>query len=274
MFAAALDSSRDLLALGATVAASCGGTTAFDPTVSSPSYSTLAGVVAGVVFTGIVLLIGSRDPAHGESDRRAALEVLTPTFFVMLICSFLFAEVSGETICSKANALALSAGTLLAVGSAAAFQAVAWMLRSHDADNTRVGDVAATTRFFIVVIAAAQLALTATDVQAQYGRNHAVLASIWLFLGLIVVLTMLIAFRWWRGYRLPAVQAWWSTPALLMFLGLTLTFYDIQANGSKETWSAPQPPRVLFLAALGGLVGFTICSIVLLLGAPGRRARG
>ena len=87
----------------------------FNGLPSAAAYSQLAGVVAGVLFTGIVLLVSLRASAPQEVHRSAALGIIVPTFFSMLVVSLLFAIEQGNRYVCAQTREALAAGSLLGV---------------------------------------------------------------------------------------------------------------------------------------------------------------
>jgi hypothetical protein len=75
----------------------------FDAIFAAAGHSQLAGVLAAVVFTAIILLLSDRtSPPPIPWSRQNALIVMVPTFVGLLVVSFCFAVTMGETECSVA----------------------------------------------------------------------------------------------------------------------------------------------------------------------------
>jgi|SRR5215212_9307409 hypothetical protein len=76
----------------------------FDAIFAAASHSQLAGVLAAVVFTVIILLLSDRtSPPPIPWSRQNALIVMVPTFVGLLVVSFCFAVTMGETECKACS---------------------------------------------------------------------------------------------------------------------------------------------------------------------------
>ncbi|MBX6750765.1 MAG: hypothetical protein IRY85_14020 [Micromonosporaceae bacterium] len=100
-----------------------------DPTVMASSLSEVAGVLAGLVFAGIVVLLGG---ANHRVQRIRATMLLVSGLFAMVVASVFFAIISGETICLRALGLQAVAVSLLGVGATAIFGGIALLVHAHD----------------------------------------------------------------------------------------------------------------------------------------------
>ena len=74
----------------------------WDPIVSAGYLSQLAGVLAGLVFAGIVVLLGDRTERAGRV--RAAM-LLASGLFAMVVASTLFAFIAGMSTCALATVM-------------------------------------------------------------------------------------------------------------------------------------------------------------------------
>lgn len=130
---------------------------------------------------------------------------------------------------------ALLTGSLFGVSAIATFQAIAWMLRSYEGPDDRLGQVAALLRFSAAGIAVVQLWVTIADVQAQYGSSNAAFAGMLAFFTLGLVLIGVLAFRWaTKPGHPPPLDAWWAAPALIGHLLFVVLAFDINASASTS----------------------------------------
>lgn len=133
----------------------------FDAVQTVSSHSALAGVIAGVLFTGIVLVVSFRGKTDtDEFHRIAALQVMTAALVAMLVSSFLFSASGGEAICQRSSFAYTTAGALFAAAGSATFQALAWMLMSFEAANAGLSNIAGIARFLVCALAIGHIYLT------------------------------------------------------------------------------------------------------------------
>ena len=78
---------------------------------AAPSYSALTGVIAGLIFAGLVLIVGQR-PESDSTNKRQALLLLLPAFMAMLLASLFYGIVAGEGVCQRGNAEAAMASAI------------------------------------------------------------------------------------------------------------------------------------------------------------------
>lgn len=250
------------------------GHTGFSVIHSAAAYSTLAGVVAGVLFTGVVLLVGtSNSDSDGEKRRKRALLVMVPTFVSLLICSFLFGAVSGEQVCGRAEVEVYAVGSLLAAAGVGTLQAITWMLASLEGDHRALMDIVAVTRLVVAMFGLAQLGVTTNDFLARYGNPFGPRVLVLVVLG--IGLLMMIGFGWayFRHAEFervgPEVGSW----AALSIIVPAVAFFDVAANTSENLWQRSSVP-VIAVIAIPTLAIFYLAAVVLqLLGNPGRPAR-
>lgn len=136
---------------------------------SAPTNPQLAGVLAGFVFTGIIIIFGRPGPKNTQT-----LSLFTATFVALGFDSYLFSLISGGTsdpACTRVWSEAMAASGLLAVGAVALMGGIAWLLADHvSAESIAGGDhhkglvnIARLSRFMLLGVAiAAALLLAAT----------------------------------------------------------------------------------------------------------------
>lgn len=246
---------------------------------AAPAYSALTGVAAGVLFTGVVLLVGTRprsdshgDPGQIESGtyRALAIETMVPGFFIFLIATFFFGEMGGEGNCRRAQLEALTAGQLLAVGGVALFHAIAWMLRSFEPQDGRIHEIAAIALAAMSLIAVAQIYVTANDIQVSYGSNGTVSMAFYAYLVGALLVIVLIAWNWLREHH-PDLGSWWTASTIFAVIILAVAEFDLGANTDPASFAQKDPPVVTTVSAITVLVTVIIAIAILLLSAPPRK---
>lgn len=101
----------------------------WSPIASASADSQLAGVLAGFVFTGIILLFGRRGPKNTQ-----ALGLFCSAFVALGLDSHLFGVISGgmqDPFCVRVWSEGMTAAGLLAVGAMAVITGLSWLLASH-----------------------------------------------------------------------------------------------------------------------------------------------
>lgn len=96
---------------------------------SASTNSQFAGVLAGFVFTGIVMLFAMRGGRYTQ-----ALAVLSPTFIVLGFDSYLFSHVTGsgnDGECARVWTDGMFASGMLGVGAAGVVSSICWLLAAH-----------------------------------------------------------------------------------------------------------------------------------------------
>src|SRR5690349_20215025 len=85
----------------------------WDSIVSAGYLSQLAGVLAGLVFAGVVVLLGDRSERAGRV--RAAI-LLMSGLFAMVLAAALFALIAGMSTCALATVMTTPTVGLLVIG--------------------------------------------------------------------------------------------------------------------------------------------------------------
>jgi hypothetical protein len=101
---------------------------------SASTNSQFAGVLAGFVFTGIVILFTMRGARYTQ-----ALAVLCPTFVVLGFDSYAFSHVTGsigDTACGRVWTDGMFASGMLGVGASGVVMTIGWLVAAHlDGDS-------------------------------------------------------------------------------------------------------------------------------------------
>jgi hypothetical protein len=104
---------------------------------SAPTNSQLAGVLAGFVFTGVIILFSRPGPKNTQ-----AVGLFSATFVVLAFDSYLFSLVSGgntDRVCTRVWSEAMAASGMLGAGGVGLIGSIAWLLAHYDSDTA--GDV-------------------------------------------------------------------------------------------------------------------------------------
>jgi hypothetical protein len=133
---------------------------AWNPLGSASAHSQLAGVVASLVFAGIVLLLQRGVPAQRQTQ---AVSLLIAGFFTFALDSFLFGVIAGEQICARAWTETMVAAGMLGIGALGIFTSLAWLLHVHEESNPTAFRLATFAAYCLAGIVGLQLAVTAQD---------------------------------------------------------------------------------------------------------------
>ena len=136
----------------------------WDPLGSAPLHSAFAGVLAGLVFAGIVLLLS----VQAERIRRAnALVVLGSAFLVLAFDAFMFGVIAGERVCGRAWTETMFAAGLLGLGALGIFSGLCWLIDANDSGDRRTTRFYLSITYVIALIASYHIAVTAHDYLAD-----------------------------------------------------------------------------------------------------------
>lgn len=132
----------------------------WSPIASAGAHSQLAGVVAGLVFAGIVLIL--QRPGHTRRPAEA-LTLFIAGFFTFALDSFYFAVVAGERTCARAWTETMVASGLLGFGAVGLFVGVAWLMFSLDRTSSTPFRVTRIIVYVLVFIVVGQLNAASRD---------------------------------------------------------------------------------------------------------------
>lgn len=114
----------------ALVPGSCSGVSEWSATAVASSQSALAGVLAGFVFGGIVVLLSVR-ASHGEQSGRA-LKLLFCSFFGLTVVAYLFADQAGDKNCLRATSEESISGGILGTFAIIMIISLSWLVVAYD----------------------------------------------------------------------------------------------------------------------------------------------
>src|SRR5262245_41756679 len=113
----------------------------WSPIAAAPSQSQLAGLLASLVFAGIVLLLSIQSE---RGQRTNALLLFGAAFFTLGYDSFAYSAAAGEQDCARGWTTSLLAAGLLGLGTLSIFSAICWLI--DHGDNSRQ-----VVRLFLVI---------------------------------------------------------------------------------------------------------------------------
>ena len=104
----------------------------WNPIAASSPESAVTAVLGGFVFSGIVVILSTREKSHFEAAQ--ALKLLFVTFLGFAVTSYLLANDSGEQTCSRADSLLVVAGGPFGTFSVLMLVALTWLVAAYRAE--------------------------------------------------------------------------------------------------------------------------------------------
>jgi hypothetical protein len=241
----------------------------WNPVAAGGSYAQLAGVLAGFVLAGIVVLLSDtrRSIAHPR-----ALALMVPAFFVLTVDAFLFTVVSGEQDCPRAWSETMLAGGLLGVGGLAVFAGIAWLLFSYDLADKRITRVVIAIAYCVALIIGVHVPESTFDyLRDLYGLDQT--PPTWLtefvWASLAVLFVAPFACMVYRGVASrnslrSAVRAGYVT-VIYGVIGAILSGYV--AGRSLDAWK-PAPTSVVAIVVIFSVMLPLVALVFLLTSLP------
>jgi hypothetical protein len=149
----------------------------WSPIAAGPPQSVLAGVLAGVSFLAVTVILTVSQDEERQAAAGQALKLLFSAFFGLATASYLLADLGGEQACPRGGLEEALAGSLLGTFSLVMISAMTWLVAACRQD-TRVLNF---TRYPAYVASAFVLLLLATNSvgtinsELNYG-SHAVVS--------------------------------------------------------------------------------------------------
>ncbi|MFF7205853.1 hypothetical protein [Streptomyces sp. NPDC008141] len=168
----------------------------WNPIGSAEALSAFCGIFAGFVFSGVVMVIGQKNPAGGDGHASRGLRLLLPSFFGLAIAAYLYALTSGELVCKRALVEQLFAGAILAADAAVVITGLAWLLLAYE--RNAHGEV----RFFrgLILVAAIfvmlMLAVSSVAFHNTWTERTASSVADWVVWGTFAVLVAVVVLLW------------------------------------------------------------------------------
>ncbi|WP_405844628.1 hypothetical protein [Streptomyces sp. NBC_01518] len=103
----------------------------WNPIGSAGAFSAFCGILAGFVFSGVVMVIGQQNSAGGDGHASRGLRLLMPSFFGLAVASYLYSVVTGELVCRRALVEQLFVGGILAANAVVVIAALSWLFLAY-----------------------------------------------------------------------------------------------------------------------------------------------
>lgn len=230
----------------------------WSPIASAPVHSAFAGVLAGLVFAGIVLLLSARSD---QVRRTNALVIFGSSFLVLAFDAFLFGVIAGERVCARAWTETMHAAGLLGLGALGIFAGICWLIDTSDTTAGRMTRFYVVTTYVIAIIVTYHVGATAVeylDSVAAYSDTPAWLTSIaraygWILLAGILSIAVTLAIRTRRGARHRVANRFVTATAYAYVACVVVALYAAGgAAGSAQDWTQVSATALVWntLAAL------------------------
>lgn len=183
----------------------CVGFMDWSAAAAAPGQSTLAGVLAGFVFGGIVVMLSVRVPSRSE-DAARALKLLFSAFFGLAVVAYLLADQAADTNCLRAASEETLSGGILGTFAIVMIVALTWLVVSYELHTFGA------LRFLqhLVYFAAAFVALLLCTSAYGYlqgevpgGPPQLVIVLIYLVGGLLYLISLPVASRMAEFFPMP-----------------------------------------------------------------------
>jgi len=235
---------------------------------AGPAYSTLAGVLGGFLFLGIITLMTEGRNPDNNSGRRGAqarnqrngtsnppssraiirartLMLFLPALLSLLVSSFLFAEVTGEQVCNRGYIEGVLAASLLAIGALGIFSGIAWMLEVYHESNEDLRRTSVTFTYISYFIVIASLTVSGVDIISDAFNNNPPGYALGLLIAYapLLLISVVIVRKWFvpkeshrSGSQLAAVYVPAIYVVITLVLYAVLTSYNPSEWGSLNDW--------------------------------------
>jgi hypothetical protein len=180
----------------------------WNPIASGSSHSQLAAVIAGFLFTGIILVLQER---RVRSFHPHTIKLMVSSFLVLMLDSFFFSIIGGERTCARGWTEMMIAAGLLGVGSLGVFSALAWLTSDRQVEYNRPSSYISMLAYAIAAIVALRLSVTTRNyLHGIYAGNYPpqwLTVVAWVCPAAIVAAVGLIALTRWFKPRRPSDRA-------------------------------------------------------------------
>lgn len=237
---------------------------AWDPVDAAGEYAAVAGVLAAVVFAGLVLILASYSPRQRSRQRVEPVSCLFVAFFGLTASAFAYAIISGEECGARAYLEARVAGSLFGSSGVLTFVGLAWLLTSHPAGTRHSIRVAATSAILAAVLVALFVTTAINDAAQALGDRawtpgvsaSAVLLATGIAVGSgLLVSKRLEPMRRWAGRSL----SWTSLASLALLLA---TFHLVAVTTPPRLSGTTNWTSAWLTSALSAIVlGLAIAAV-------------
>ncbi|MFI9762349.1 hypothetical protein ACIHFB_30985 [Streptomyces sp. NPDC051963] len=168
----------------------------WNPIGSAQALSAFCGIFAGFVFSGIVMVIGQKNPPGGDGHASSGLRLLLPSFFGLAVAAYLYAVITGELVCRRAQVEQLFAGAILAADAAVVIAALAWLLLAYG--RNAHGELSFFRGLILVaaIFAMAMLAVSSVGFHNTWTEHTAAWWVDWMVWGTLAILVAMAVIFW------------------------------------------------------------------------------
>lgn len=232
----------------------------WNPIAAASAQSSIAAVLAGFVFAGIVVVLSVR--AHSlKRESALALKLLFTAFFGLAVTAYLLADLAGEQTCPRAETTEALAGSALGAFAVITITALTWLVVAYQRHDDGVlkflhGLVYVSCAFVILLICTNATSYLSADLPSSTVASG---LPIYLFSGL----SILGGAVWiWRRHRSHTKEmhlheasttgntavnfcAW----SALTYLAVTSVATGVEASLPPRMWYPSPEPWAIYLAA-------------------------
>jgi hypothetical protein len=189
--------------------AACRTLLCFDMSSSAGFHAQLTGILAGLAFTSIVLILQSRTLSGRGAE--AGLLSFFAALITLLIAAFLYGTAAGEErLAGRLAILVFLAGIASAVAVQELFYGLTWLVRAGGFPNA-TEMMARMNALVIPLITFVYLAITALNHLSVTTGREVVGSSVFVFLSLLsllLVLVLLLVQLTWGSTELRRIATW------------------------------------------------------------------
>lgn len=241
----------------------CPGVDDWSPALAASSQSALAGVLAGFVFSGLVVVLSVRI-ANREEEAASALKLLFCAFFGLGVAAYLLADVAGDSNCLRSSTEETIAGGMLGTFAVIMIVSLTWLVVAYGLHTRGVLRflrllIHVATAFVALLLCASSL--TFLQAEVPHGPSFWASAAFFIAGGLFYVAATPVGMRgvktlsartgdmsWLIRPDSAVVNAWrkMSNPvtscigAALGYLGLAAIADAFVLSGPDSAWGHPK----------------------------------
>lgn len=276
---------------------SCVGDFGWSATVAASGQSTLAGVLAGFVFGGVVVVLSVR-VASRTKEAASALKLLFCAFFGLTVAAYLLADVTGDKNCLRATSEETLSGGIFGTFAVIMLVSLTWLVVAYD---RHANGVLRSLRHLIYVASAFVMLLLCTSSSATSSRKSPhgpppiVAILIYLAGGLLYLIALPVSLRFAallmaritritasansefvpegsgidQAKRSPVDLCVWAALGYVAFAAITDAFV---LSLSDSVWNRPRVPAAYAVAWSSLLLPLTVLILALRALAPDQAA--
>jgi len=216
----------------------------WSPIAAGPGQSVLAGVLAGVTFLAVTVILTVPRESDGRASADQGLKLLFVSFFGLAVAAYLLADLGGEQACPRAEMEEALGGAILGTFAIVMIAALTWLVAAWR-DDPKVlqfmrGPVYVAAAFVLLLLGTNSVGSLNSDL--DYG-SHAVVSWV-MYLVTALAAVAAGAQAWWLEYiagsRRPDASAGTrGARRVSQFAGAALGFLAVSTLASGWTLAMP-----------------------------------